>query len=82
MNNKLRCLVQRQWVDRFNWRIKNYLSEFPLMQTANVKGKDETYARCLHCLPRCRQLLRRRILIVDVSLGTCHRYRLSAWRSK
>ena len=25
------------------------------MQTANVKGKDETYARRLHCLPRCRQ---------------------------
>ena len=25
------------------------------MQTANMKGKDETYARRLHCLPRCRQ---------------------------
>jgi len=29
------------------------------MQTANVKGKDETYARRLHCLPHCRQPPRR-----------------------
>jgi len=52
------------------------------MQTANVKGKDDTYARRLHCLPRCRQLLRRRVVIVGVSLGACRRCRLSVWRSE
>jgi len=52
------------------------------MQTANMKGKDETYARRLHCLPRYRQPLRRRVVIVGVSLGACRRCRLSAWRSE
>ena len=52
------------------------------MQIANVKGKDETYACRLHCLPLYRQPLRRRVVIVGVSLGACRRYRLSAWRSE
>jgi len=52
------------------------------MQTANVKGKDETYARRLHCLPRCCQLLRRRVVIIGVSLGACRHCCLSAWRSE
>ena len=79
--NIVYCIRNETQQELYNWRIKNYLSQFPLMQTANVKGKDETYARRLHCLPLCCQPQRRSIMIVSVSLGACHRCRLSVWRS-